>query len=162
MHHEDEAVMAEVFLRQNQIAGFLRTTTCTMDMVEVFLRQTQSAGFLSIPNLVEVFLRQIAGFLTTTNRASRTWLRFSSGRVPVSSTPQYEYHDMSTTKTVEGFLRQIAGSLRPQHHEPIEDYEAISKLKTCDSGESSGTREARYTPGVVRPMGSVLPLSGNR
>ena len=25
----------------------------------------------------------------------------------------------------------------------IEDYEVISKLKTCDSGESSGTREAR-------------------
>ena len=60
--------MAEVFLRQNQIAGFLRTTTCTMDMVEVFLRQ--SAGFLSIKNLVEVFLRQnqIAGFLSITDQ----------------------------------------------------------------------------------------------
>ena len=36
----------------------------------------------------------------------------------------------------------------------------ISKFKTCDSGESSGTREARYIPGVgvVRPMGSGLPL----
>ena len=38
----------------------------------------------------------------------------------------------------------------------IEDYEVISKLKTYDSGESSGTREARYIPAVVRPMGSVL------
>ena len=38
----------------------------------------------------------------------------------------------------------------------IEDYEVISKLKTYDSGESSGTREARYIPGVVRLMGSVL------
>ena len=54
--------------------------------VEVFLRQV--AGFLSITNLVEVFLRQIAGFLTTTNRASRTLLRFSSGRLPVSSAPR--------------------------------------------------------------------------
>ena len=44
--------MAEVFLRQNQIAGFLRTTTCTMDMVEVFLRQ--SAGFLSITNRLKI------------------------------------------------------------------------------------------------------------
>ena len=43
-----------------------------MDMVEVFLRQ--SAGFLSITNLGEVFLRQnqIAGFLTTTNNGPRT------------------------------------------------------------------------------------------
>ena len=104
--------MAEVFLRQ--IAGFLRTTTCTMDMVEVFLRQ--SAGFLSIKNLVEVFLRQRL-------------------RVPVSSAPR--------TQTSRRRLK-------------IMIHEVISKLKTCDSGESSGTREARYIPGVVRPMGSVL------
>ena len=62
--------MAEVFLRQ--VAGFLRTTTCTMNMVEVFLRQ--SAGFLS--TTVEVFLRQIAGFPDTTehieHRSTRT------------------------------------------------------------------------------------------
>ena len=98
--------MAEVFLRQ--IAGFLRTTTCTMDMVEVFLRRVPVSS------------------------ASRTWLRFSSGSVPVSSAPptinmntknQDTYPSsvevflrqsagfLNTTKTVEGFLRQIAGSL---------------------------------------------------
>ena len=137
--------MAEVFPRQ--IAGFLRTTTCTT--VEVFLRQC--AGFLSTTNTVEVFLRQIAGFLDTTKQneqrstrttkpatrvsrlgrgrqesryipvvgahnhhAAPTWLRFSSGRLPVSSTPQqstpeYEHHKLLMA---EVFLRQVAGFLR--------------------------------------------------
>ena len=49
--------MAEVFLRQNQIAGFLRTTMCTTKMRLL---------------MAEVFLRQLAGFLRTRNSGART------------------------------------------------------------------------------------------
>ena len=110
MHHE-----VEVFLRQ--VAGFLNTTNRISRIV----------------NRVEVFLRQSAGFLSTTrtdttNRASRTLLRFSSGRLPVSSAQRTEHIEHRSTRTVA---------------DVIEDYEVISKLETCDSGESSGTREAR-------------------